>query len=336
MFKWNFSSALVAAFFLVSVNAFSSQIVSADRTEITKNNEFSQHSSVQTDRFSNRPPIDEHINVILEMESASLFKAKTWQKELFGIQSLNSNSLSLIQSQIRKEQESALKHLENAGITFAEKGRFSKLYNGLAIVTHARDLKALRGIAGVKKVHVVQDRKLHLSETVSLIEADEVWRQKDGANRDITGKGVVVAVLDSGIDYTREELGGCFGDDCRVRGGYDYMNDDDDPMDDNGYGTHVAGIIGAKSTGASGSISGVAPDVTFLAYKVCDYYCPTTHILAALEKVVDPDGDPLTDDGVDIVNMSLGGGFELDDPLTVAVNELAGWGDLDLDEAQSG
>ncbi|KAK7952821.1 uncharacterized protein PG986_008549 [Apiospora aurea] len=63
----------------------------------------------------------------------------------------------------------------------------------------------------------------------------------------ITGKGVKIAIVDSGIDYTHDALGGCFGPGCLVAGGYDFVDNDDDPLDTcNGYGTHVAGIIAAQ------------------------------------------------------------------------------------------
>src|SRR5204862_58319 len=74
----------------------------------------------------------------------------------------------------------------------------------------------------------------------------------------LTGRGVRVAVMDTGIDFDHPDLGGCFGRGCRVEKGYDFVGDafngDDlspivapDPIPDdcNGHGTHVAGIIGA-------------------------------------------------------------------------------------------
>src|SRR5262249_8332249 len=89
-----------------------------------------------------------------------------------------------------------------------------------------------------------------------------------------TGTGIKVAIIDTGIDYNHPDLGGCFGPGCRVTGGYDFVGDaytggtsnihpDPDPMDCAGHGTHVAGIVGAN-----GVVIGVAPDVTFRAYRV--------------------------------------------------------------------
>src|ERR1041385_3696443 len=77
-----------------------------------------------------------------------------------------------------------------------------------------------------------------------------------------TGRGVKIAVLDTGIDYTNTELVPSY------KGGYDFINSDNDPMDDNGHGTHVAGILAAARDGKG--IVGVAPDAEIYAIKVSD------------------------------------------------------------------
>jgi subtilisin family serine protease len=76
------------------------------------------------------------------------------------------------------------------------------------------------------------------------------------------GTGYTVAVIDTGIDYNNPALGGGWGK--RVVAGWDFVNNDADPMDDNGHGTHVAGIIGASNA----TYSGIAPDVNLVALKV--------------------------------------------------------------------
>src|SRR6476619_6453257 len=61
------------------------------------------------------------------------------------------------------------------------------------------------------------------------------------------GDGYTVAILDTGIDYNHPDLGGGFGPGHRVVDGYDFINNDANPMDDNGHGTHLAGIIGSSN-----------------------------------------------------------------------------------------
>jgi subtilisin family serine protease len=134
-------------------------------------------------------------------------------------------------------------------------------------------------------------------------------------NLNITGRNVTVAVVDTGIDYTHPDLGGCFGASCRVRGGFDFVGNDSDPWDDHSHGTHVAGIVGAK-----GVMTGVAPDVSFYALKVCNSAgdCYDSDIIAAVEWAVAHDAD--------VISISLGGvGQPNDDvnPLDEAVDEAS-------------
>lgn len=102
-----------------------------------------------------------------------------------------------------------------------------------------------------------------------------------------TGEGRLVAVLDTGIDYTHPDLGGCFGQGCKVIGGYDFVNDDDDPMDDHGHGTHVSGIIAANST-SNVYVTGVAPGSKIMMGKVCDQSgdCYVSDVIAGIEWAV--------------------------------------------------
>ena len=162
-----------------------------------------------------------------------------------------------------------------------------------------------------------------LSKSVLKIGADQVWDQYDDLGTAVTGEGVVVAVIDTGIDYTHPDLGGGFGPAYKVIGGYDFLNKDSDPMDDNGHGTHVAGIIAAN-----GDIQGVAPSARLLAYKVLgpDGSGSMSLVLSAIEAALDPNGDGLYNDRADVISMSLGGSGDPDDPVCVAVEEAIALG----------
>jgi len=123
----------------------------------------------------------------------------------------------------------------------------------------------------------------------------------------VTGTGVRVAIIDTGIDHDHTDLSASppiypeflhHWVNGRVPG-WDFVNNDDDPDDDNGHGTHVAGILAAEKNGYL--ISGVAPDVDLFALKVLgasgegDY----SGLIAALDWSIA--------NGMDVVNMSLGG-----------------------------
>ncbi len=95
------------------------------------------------------------------------------------------------------------------------------------------------------------------------------------------GTGIKVAIIDTGIDWNHPDLN------ANYRGGYDFFNGDNDPMDDNGHSTHVAGIVAAEDDGIG--VDGVAPEVALYALKVLGadgsgYY---SDVIAALQWAVD-------------------------------------------------
>ncbi|CDI05232.1 putative Subtilase family protein [Candidatus Nitrosotenuis uzonensis] len=109
-----------------------------------------------------------------------------------------------------------------------------------------------------------------------------------------TGNGIKVAVIDTGVDYNHPDLLG-FGHDSKVVGGYDFVENDNSPMDINGHGTEVAGIIAAN-----GIMRGIAPDAKILAYRVSD-----TGNAVSSELIVNAIKRAISD-GADIINISLG------------------------------
>jgi subtilisin family serine protease len=139
-----------------------------------------------------------------------------------------------------------------------------------------------------------------------------------------TGAGVTIAVVDSGVDYNHEDLAGNiwtnlgeipddgidnegngFVDDVR---GYDFMGpfftsptEDNDPIDVLGHGTHVAGIAAAEDNDIG--VLGVAPDATIMPVRVLDDQG------AGFDSTISMGIRYATDNGADIINMSLGGLF---------------------------
>ena len=132
---------------------------------------------------------------------------------------------------------------------------------------------------------------------VSLVQAPAAWPTTRGRSIDPT-RPVFVAIIDTGIDYTSTELAGVY------KGGKDLVNHDNDPVDDVGHGTHVAGIIAAADDGAG--MVGVAPQLAGIySAKVLDS-CGSgsgSTVIAALEWIRD---QKRTLGGNWIVNLSLG------------------------------
>jgi subtilisin family serine protease len=194
------------------------------------------------------------------------------------------------------------------------------IFNGVALDVPHEAIAQLRALPYVKRV--VADLPVHMladSANITIIGADKVWSSLGSR-----GKGVTVAIIDTGIDYMHPALGGGFGPAFKVIGGWDFVNDDADPFDDAGHGTHVAGIV----AGQSDTITGVAPEASLIAYKVlgANGSGSESNVIAAIERAADPDGDGNTSDHVDVANLSLGGGGNPDDPASVAIDNATAAG----------
>ncbi|KAF5026687.1 hypothetical protein F66182_1236 [Fusarium sp. NRRL 66182] len=141
----------------------------------------------------------------------------------------------------------------------------------------------------------------------------------------VTGKGLKVALVDSGIDYRHPALGGCFGPGCLVSFGADLVGDDydglnaakpdDDPMDCVGHGTHIAGIVAAQENPMG--FTGSAPGVTLGAYRTfgCKGEAGNDMLIAAFNQAFE--------DGADIISASIGGpsGWS-EEPWAVSVSRI--------------
>jgi hypothetical protein len=195
----------------------------------------------------------------------------------------------------------------------------TRVFQGLGAQVHRDSIEELRRLPGVSGVWIDEVAKATLTESVPLIRADRVWSVLHDYGTDVP-----VAIIDTGIDYTHPDFGGCIEPepDCKIVFGWDLYNNDADPMDDNGHGTHVAGIVAAD-----GTLRGVAPQAKLMAIKVLDAwgYGLFSDVIAGMDLAVDPDGNPNTADGAKIINMSLGGPGDPDDPVSQAVdNAVAG------------
>jgi subtilisin family serine protease len=178
--------------------------------------------------------------------------------------------------------------------------------NGFAANLTNDDIAALKATGNVVSIepdlerHAFADTVTPGQQTtaygINSVNAPAVWpvtRGKSLAN----GPAIHVAIIDTGIDYNYSELTGAF------KGGFNYVARNGDPLDDNGHGTHVAGIIAAANNGAG--VVGVASDVDVYSLKVLDT-CgsgKTSDIIQAVQWVVDKKKEI---GGNWVINLSLG------------------------------
>lgn len=253
---------------------------------------------------------------------------------------------------LKGKQDALMGQIQAAG--GAEVARTSKAYNALVITIDAAKLPTIAALPGVTAVRPVVDLEKSLLTTVPYIGGSAL--QTLG----VTGAGVKIAVLDSGIDYTHRNLGGsgsatdfalasaaaastapaALYPSAKVIGGYDFVGEvwpngpavpDSNPIDAGsaaGHGTHVADIAGGASL--DGTHKGVAPGAQLYAVKVCSSVstsCNGVAILQGLDWVTDPRGDLSFEGAADVVNLSLGGGYgQRENPSTEAVSNIVRFG----------
>ena len=133
---------------------------------------------------------------------------------------------------------------------------------------------------------------------VDKVNAPAVWNYNGSTG--YNGNGVIVAVVDSGVDYTHVDIAGSMwdGGSDYPHHGFDICNNDNDPMDDYCHGTHVAGIIAGQ--GNAGTQTGIAPGAKIMAIKVLDDtgYGSDADLISAIQFAMNH--------GADIINLSLG------------------------------
>jgi len=119
-------------------------------------------------------------------------------------------------------------------------------------------------------------------------------KAREGWDETIGSEEVVIAILDTGVDFNHPDL-----DDKLLSTGYDFVNDDTDPTDDNGHGTFVAGIAAAETNNGEG-IAGVAWNCTVLPIKVAD----SVGVVAIAAEIAGI--NYAVEQGADVINLSLG------------------------------
>ena len=139
-----------------------------------------------------------------------------------------------------------------------------------------------------------RDNGREITENLLQVNTPQVWEQG------YTGQGVLVGLIDTGVRLDHADLAGRLWDGGMEypNHGYDFYYHDNDPSDDRGHGTHVAGTI--CGTRASGSQTGIAPGATIMALKAfnSEGVGEETHWVAAMQFALEH--------GVDLMNMSLG------------------------------
>jgi subtilisin family serine protease len=255
--------------------------------------------------------------------SAASAEASLWFIELKGAPTADGGKADAIKAERAAFKAEAAKEK----LSYKQRLSFETLFNGISISASAETVNAMRELDSVKAVW--PNRTIEVPRTAAADPELSTAIAQTGADvaqneLGLSGAGVKVAVMDTGIDYDHAGLGGdgtartdsAQFPNGRVIAGRDLVGDaynadsaspnfnpnpvpDARPDDCQGHGTHVAGIVGANG----GGIKGVAPGAQFGSYRVfgCDGSTTEDIMLAAMEAALA--------DGMHVLNMSIGDAF---------------------------
>lgn len=260
----------------------------------------------------------------------------------------------------KSEQSKKVKYKEKQDKVISEiskksknkvKQRFYEGFNGFSMETEFRNVKEIQSTTGVKNVHIARIFQPSMGASKELVQAQKVWEEYG-----YEGEGMLVAIVDSGIDYTHKDMTltekGTDKEKWTEKGiqkkladtevnetwysdkvptGYDWADEDTDVIPRGQYGSphgmHVAGTVGANGDETSDGVKGIAPGVQLLAEKVFSDNGGGAYeddIIAGIEHAVTM--------GADVINMSLGSdaGFvgEENDPIQKAIRQATEQGTL--------
>ena len=184
--------------------------------------------------------------------------------------------------------------------------------NGFTVEGTRKSIMELLETQEIDLISELATYEVAVNESVPFIGGEAVRGYFDGDNHRLTGRGVKVGIIDTGIDYNHPDLRSVY------KGGRDLVDHDDDPMETIGtpllatiHGTHVAGIIAAN-----GKLKGVAPEAEIYAYRALGPggMGNTESVIAAIDATIR--------DKMDIINLSLGNSINGPDlPITIALNK---------------
>ena len=246
---------------------------------------------------------DQETRVIVQLMENPVLVYETQLKEKGAC---TAQGLTTYVNTLEKNLNNVFSQAKSKGIDLKVEAQYTHSFFGFSAGIPFSQIAELEKLPGVKKVFPDLPVELpKISYTVPQTGAPALWDMPEG----YTGEGIIVAVIDTGIDYSHVFLGMGFGN--KVIGGWNFTDtgEPNDPMDGHGHGTHVAGIIAAdgKPFGYD-EYQGMAPDASLYAVKVLsdEGKGSSSWVISGIEWAVNP-GEGLA--RADVINMSLGASY---------------------------
>ncbi|WP_346878248.1 S8 family serine peptidase [Clostridium sp. UBA7791] len=270
---------------------------------------------------------DDEVTIIVELEDKPLIEYYSAEKTSDNVSSFITSAKSQgINNKLLKEQEVVTKRILKE-VPIVVEQEYTVVMNGFSLTAKYGDLDTIKAVKGVKNafvstIHYLPEPEVGHEPTMK--NSSEIISSNEANKAGYTGKNMVVAVLDTGLDvnheafknspedikYTETEITdlmnskytnakGKIYKNEKIPFAYDYADKDNDVKDLQSHGTHVAGTVGANGE----NLTGVAPDAQLMIMKVFSDKSSgarDSDILAALNDAVAL--------GADAINMSLGSG----------------------------
>ena len=232
------------------------------------------------------PPASRPVSVMVELDAPPV--AAVYADARASTQAADASSLAaLTQAHLRTLESAQAQLADQLAATGAQEiYRVQRVYNGVAVRVASDRLDEIAALPGVKAIHPLMAKRPTNARSVPYIGAPQLWSGLGGAGEKLTGQGMRIAIIDTGIDYLHTDFGGpgggyadndvtIIGDapnfpGVKIAGGYDFAGEDynadpdaddyqpipapdPDPADCYAHGTHVAGTVAGYGVNADGS-----------------------------------------------------------------------------------
>ncbi|MCJ7841351.1 S8 family serine peptidase [Lederbergia sp. NSJ-179] len=285
----------IGIFLLIFLMAFSN-VTFAKMGDITPQKvtkELHKRTELVPDKLTETVDPNKKVRVIIEMKEEAPIEIATKKGVMF--KSFSKAEKKKLHNKARSKQKAVKSEIENKKIKPKYLQEFDTVVNGFSAEIKQKDINGIKEIPDVKAVYVVNEYERPIAEpdmkySKELVEAQQAWRDYG-----VKGEGMVVGIIDSGIDpshrdmvltdnstaklteqsvaekVSNEALPGKFYTE-KVPYGYNYMDENNEIREiyrEAGmHGMHVAGTVGANGDEDNGGIKGVAPEAQLLALKV--------------------------------------------------------------------